>query len=310
MVGSRAGSRRPVSGTQGVPHEPLSRRDAKKACWKQVDDVVGALEQAGIVNKQSGGVLRNEKNRELVLAALEARRRGCRDVPALQAALAREEPASTVSAWLRERGCDLGSQLGALHRMMLRLKLLYSFRMQPVLELAGDLVIAGILPEGLPEGDKRAAQVAFAVLLSKVCKATRAKVIDWLREPGQQSCLEAAKVFLKKHAPKAAEPMLVAVQVIDARFRKLGEDSHNRRRYWKGVGCQIAEISKRTDVRSIDDYMFRIALCPLQRRGSAQLVVSAWPELQPMLQSEGPDVELIAKDKIREYLRRYADWSS
>ena len=205
MVGSRAGSRRPVSGTQGVPHEPLSRRDAKKACWKQVDDVVGALEQAGIVNKQSGGVLRNEKNRELVLAALEARRRGCRDVPALQAALAREEPASTVSAWLRERGCDLGSQLGALHRMMLRLKLLYSFRMQPVLELAGDLVIAGILPEGLPEGDKRAAQVAFAVLLSKVCKATRAKVIDWLREPGQQSCLEAAKVFLKKHAPKAAE---------------------------------------------------------------------------------------------------------
>ena len=29
-----------------------------------------------------------------------------------------------------------------------------------------------------------------------------------------------------------------------------------------------------------------------------------------MLQSEGPDVELIAKDKIREYLRRYADWSS
>ena len=43
-------------------------------------------------------------------------------------------------------------------------------------------------------------------------------------------------------------------------------------------------------------------------RRSAQLVVSAWPELQSMLQSEGKDVEMIAKDKIREYLRRYADW--
>ena len=296
MVVSRAGERRSVSGTPSVPHEPLSRRDAEKAHIKQAREVVDALEHAGIVKKQSGGRLRGKW--ELVLAGLEVRRLGFRDVPSMQAALARAEPACTVSEWLRARDYNPGSNLGPLHRLLDNLNRLYLLHVQPLLELAGDLLVTGVLTEGLPEGYKRAAQVAFAVQLSKVCKVTRAQVIDWLREPGQQVSLEAAKVFLKKHAPKAAEPMLVAVEVIDARFQKLGEDSHNRRRYWKGVGCQIAEISKRTDVRSIDDYMFHVALCPLQRRGSAQLVVSAWPELQSMLQSEGPDVELIAKDKI------------
>ena len=305
MVVSRAGERRPVSGTLGVPHEPLSRRDAEKAHIKRAREVVDALEHAGIVKKQSGGRLRGKW--ELVLAGLEVRRLGFRDVPAMQAALARDEPACTVSEWLRARDCDLGSNLGPLHRLLHKLNRLYLLHVQPLLELAGDLLVAGVLTEGIPEGDKRAAQVAFAVQLSKVCKVTRAQVIDWLREPGQQRDLGAAKEFYKKHAPKAPEPTLLAAEVIDERFQKLG--AHNRKRYWQGVGRQIAISSERKDVRRIDDYMFHEALCPRQKRRSAQLVVSAWPELQSMLQSEGKDVDLIAKDKIREYLRRYADWS-
>ena len=305
MVVSRAGERRPGSWTLGVPRGPLSRRDAEKAHKKQAREVVDALEHADIVNKQSGGRLRTKW--KLVLAGLEARRLGFRNVPAMQTALARDEPACTVSEWLRKRDCDLGSNLGPLHRMLHRLNELYAFHVQPLLELAGDLLVAGVLTEGFPEGDKLAAQVAFAVQLSKVCKVTRAQVIDWLREPSQQRDLGAAKVFHKKHAPKAPEPTLLAAEVINERFQKLGE--HNRKRYWQGVGRQIAISSKRTDVRRIDDYMFHEALCPRQKRRSAQLVVSAWPELQSMLQSEGKDVDLIAKDKIREYLRRYADWS-
>ena len=304
MVVSRAGERRPVSGTLGVPHEPHSRRDVEKAHKKQAREVVDALEHYGIVTKQSGGRLRAKL--DLVLVGLEARRRGFRDVPAMQAALARVEPACTVSEWLRARDCDLGSNLGPLHRLLHRLNRLYLLHVHSLLELAGDWLVVGVLTERIPEGDKRAAQVAFAVQLSKVCKVTRAQVIDWLREPGQQQDLDAAKVFHKKHAPMAAEPTLAAAFVIDERFRKLG--AHNRKRYWQGVGRQIAISSKRTDVRRIDDYMFHEALCPRQKRRSAQLVVSAWPELQSMLQSEGKDVEMIAKDKIREYLRRYADW--
>ena len=305
MVVSRAGERRSVSGTPSVPHEPLSRRDAEKAHIKQAREVVDALEHAGIVKKQSGGRLRGKW--ELVLAGLEVRRLGFRDVPAMQAALARDEPPCTVSEWLRARDYNPGSNLGPLHRLLDNLNRLYLLRVQPLLELAGDLLVTGVLTEGLPEGYKRAAQVAFAVQLSKVCKVTRAQVIDWLREPGQQRDLDAARAFHKKHAPKAAEPTLAAAEVIDERFQKLG--AHNRKRYWQGVGRQIAISSKRTDVRRIDDYMFHEALCPRQKRRSAQLVVSAWPELQSMLQSEGKDVDLIAKDKIREYLRRYADWS-
>ena len=305
MVVSRAGERRPGTWTLGVPRGPLSRRDAEKAHKKQAREVVDALEHADIVNKQSGGRLRTKW--KLVLAGLEARRLGFRNVPAMQTALARDEPACTVSEWLRKRDCDLGSNLGPLHRMLHRLNELYAFHVQPLLELAGDLLVAGVLTEGFPEGDKLAAQVAFAVQLSKVCKVTRAQVIDWLREPSQQRDLGAAKVFHKKHAPKAPEPTLLAAEVINERFQKLGE--HNRKRYWQGVGRQIAISSKRTDVRRIDDYMFHEALCPRQKRRSAQLVVSAWPELRSMLQSEGKDVDLIAKDKIREYLRRYADWS-
>ena len=305
MVASRAGERRPGSWTRGVPRGPLSRRDAEKAHKKQAREVVDALEHADIVNKQSGGRLRTKW--KLVLAGLEARRLGFRNVPAMQTALARDEPACTVSEWLRKRDCDLGSNLGPLHRLLHRLNELYAFHVQPLLELAGDLLVAGVLTEGFPEGDKLAAQVAFAVQLSKVCKVTRAQVIDWLREPSQQRDLGAAKVFHKKHAPKAPEPTLLAAEVINERFQKLGE--HNRKRYWQGVGRQIAISSKRTDVRRIDDYMFHEALCPRQKRRSAQLVVSAWPELRSMLQSEGKDVDLIAKDKIREYLRRYADWS-
>ena len=54
MVVSRAGERRPVSGTLGAPHEPLSRRDAEKVHMKQAREVVDALEHAGIVStKQS-----------------------------------------------------------------------------------------------------------------------------------------------------------------------------------------------------------------------------------------------------------------
>ena len=305
MVVSRAGERRPGTWTLGVPRGPLSRRDAEKAHKKQAREVVDALEHADIVNKQSGGRLRTKW--KLVLAGLEARRLGFRNVPAMQTALARDEPACTVSEWLRKRDCDLGSNLGPLHRLLHRLNELYAFHVQPLLELAGDLLVAGVLTEGFPEGDKLAAQVAFAVQLSKVCKVTRAQVIDWLREPSQQRDLGAAKVFHKKHAPKAPEPTLLAAEVIDERFQKLG--AHNRKRYWQGVGRQIAISSKRTDVRRIDDYMFHEALCPRQKRRSAQLVVSAWPELRSMLQSEGKDVDLIAKDKIREYLRRYADWS-
>ena len=305
MVVSRAGERRPGTWTLGVPRGPLSRRDAEKAHKKQAREVVDALEHADIVNKQSGGRLRTKW--KLVLAGLEARRLGFRNVPAMQTALARDEPACTVSEWLRKRDCDLGSNLGPLHRLLHRLNELYAFHVQPLLELAGDLLVAGVLTEGFPEGDKLAAQVAFAVQLSKVCKVTRAQVIDWLREPSQQRDLGAAKVFHKKHAPKAPEPTLLAAEVINERFQKLGE--HNRKRYWQGVGRQIAISSKRTDVRRIDDYMFHEALCPRQKRRSAQLVVSAWPELRSMLQSEGKDVDLIAKDKIREYLRRYADWS-
>ena len=304
MVVSRAGERRPGTWTLGVPRGPLSRRDAEKAHKKQAREVVDALEHADIVNKQSGGRLRTKW--KLVLAGLEARRLGFRNVPAMQTALARDEPTCTVSEWLRKRDCDLGSNLGPLHRMLHRLNELYAFHVQPLLELAGDLLVAGVLTEGFPEGDKLAAQVAFAVQLSKVCKVTRAQVIDWLSEPRQQRDLGAAKVFHKKHAPKAPEPTLLAAEVINERFQKLGE--HNRKRYWQGVGRQIAISSKRTDVRRIDDYMFHEALCPRQKRRSAQLVVSAWPELQSMLQSEGKDVEMIAKDKIREYLRRYADW--
>ena len=304
MVVSRAGERRPGTWTLGVPRGPLSRRDAEKAHKKQAREVVDALEHADIVNKQSGGRLRTKW--KLVLAGLEARRLGFRNVPAMQTALARDEPACTVSEWLRKRDCDLGSNLGPLHRLLHRLNELYAFHVQPLLELAGDLLVAGVLTEGFPEGDKLAAQVAFAVQLSKVCKVTRAQVIDWLREPSQQRDLGAAKVFHKKHAPKAPEPTLLAAEVINERFQKLGE--HNRKRYWQGVGRQIAISSKRTDVRRIDDYMFHEALCPRQKRRSAQLVVSAWPELQSMLQSEGKDVEMVAKDKIREYLRRYADW--
>ena len=305
MVASRAGERRPGTWTLGVPRGPLSRRDAEKAHKKQAREVVDALEHADIVNKQSGGRLRTKW--KLVLAGLEARRLGFRNVPAMQTALARDEPACTVSEWLRKRDCDLGSNLGPLHRMLHRLNELYAFHVRPLLELAGDLLVAGVLTEGFPEGDKLAAQVAFAVQLSKVCKVTRAQVIDWLCEPNQQHDLGAAKVFHKKHAPKAPEPTLLAAEVINERFQKLGE--HNRKRYWQGVGRQIAISSKRTDVRRIDDYMFHEALCPRQKRRSAQLVVSAWPELHSMLQSEGKDVDLIAKDKIREYLRRYADWS-
>ena len=51
MVVSRAGERRPVSGTLGVPYEPLSRSDAEKAHNKQAREVVDALEHAGIVTK-------------------------------------------------------------------------------------------------------------------------------------------------------------------------------------------------------------------------------------------------------------------
>ena len=304
MVVSRAGERRPVSGTLGAPHEPLSRRDAEKVHMKQAREVVDALEHAGIVTKQSWGRLRGKW--KLVLAGLEARRRGFRDVPAMQAVLARDEPACTVSEWLRVRDCDLGSNLGPLHRLLHRLNWLYLLHVQHLLEFFGDWLVAGVLTEGIPEGDKRAAQVAFAVQLSQVCKVTRAQVIDWLREPGQQRDLGAAKVFHKKHATKDPEPTLLAAEVIDERFQKLG--AHNRKRYWQGVGRQLAISSRRTDVSRIDDYMFEDALCPRQKRRSAQLVVSAWPELQSMLQSEGKDVEMIAKDKIREYLRRYADW--
>ena len=60
-----------------MPYEPLSRSDAEKAHNKQAREVVDALEHAGIVTKQSGGRLRGKW--ELVLAGLEARRRGfCR----------------------------------------------------------------------------------------------------------------------------------------------------------------------------------------------------------------------------------------
>ena len=194
MVVSRAGERRPGTWTLGVPRGPLSRRDAEKAHKKQAREVVDALEYADIVNKQSGGRLRTKW--KLVLAGLEARRLGFRNVPAMQTALARDEPACTVSEWLRARDCDLGSNLGPLHRLLHRLNRLYLLHVHSLLELAGDWLVVGVLTERIPEGDKRAAQVAFAVQLSKVCKVTRAQVIDWLREPGQQQDLDLSLIHI------------------------------------------------------------------------------------------------------------------